>query len=97
MTVETFVSGKNLHTTHPGEAYAPIRTVRPGPGWEVTILVPIEGQGFVALGGEHCFPYETPDGGRAQGFTLHAGDRATMVRAGLPHQLAEWRVERAAR
>ena len=57
--------------------------------------MPEEGQAFVALGGEHCFAYETPDGGRAQAFTLARGDRATLVKTGLPHQLAEWRVERA--
>ena len=94
MGAETFIAGKNLHTAHPGEAYAPIRAIRPGPGWSVTILVPVEGQAFTALGGEYCRAYETPDGGRAQGFTLQAGDRATLVKAGLAHQFVEWRVER---
>jgi hypothetical protein len=95
MRVETFLAGKNLHTTHPGEAYAPIRTVRPGPEWTETILVPTEGQSFTALGGEHCFAYDTADGAHAEGFMLAAGDRATLVRTDLPHSFVEWRVERA--
>jgi len=92
--VETFVAGRNLHTPHDGEAYPGIRTVRPGPRWSATILCAKPGQTVAALGGEHCFAYETPDGARAEAFELRAGDRATLVRWDLPGWLGEWRVER---
>jgi hypothetical protein len=93
--VDVYVSGRNLHTDHAGELYPGIRANRPGPGWPVTILIPLPGQSFVALGGEHNFGYETPTGEKAVGFELAKGDRATLVRSDLPACLAEWRVERA--
>lgn len=93
--VETFVSAKNLHSPHPIGSYATLREVRPWPGWDVTILVMNEGDSFTALGGEWCYGYRTPDGHAAAGFVLAPGDRATVVRTGLPASLAEWRVERA--
>ena len=92
--VQVFVSSRSLHTTHDGASYAGIRAVRPGPGWNATILVLSPGQTVVALGGEHCFAYETPDGARAEGFELKQGDRATLLRWHHPGWLAEWRVER---
>ena len=91
--VEVVVSGRNLHTPHPGEAYPGIRSIRPGPDWPVTILCPRDGEAFTALGGEHNYAYETPDGARAEALSLSAGDRATLVRTDLPGLLGEWRVE----
>jgi hypothetical protein len=69
--------------------------VKPGEEWEVFVIVPEDGAGFVARGGEKVYGYETIDGGRADAFELRAGDRATMARSGLPFSLVEWRVERA--
>jgi hypothetical protein len=93
--VEVVVSGRNLHTEHPGEAYPGIRSIRPGPEWRVTILCPRAGQSFTALGGERNHAYETANGAKADALTLSAGDHATLVREDLPGLLGEWRVERA--
>jgi hypothetical protein len=93
--VDRVISGRNLHTAHPGSAYPGLRSVRPGPGWKETILCPRDGDSFVALGGEHNYPYATANGAKADALELKVGDRATLVRSDLPGLLAEWRVERA--
>lgn len=93
--VEVVRGGQNLLTPHPAESYPGIRVMRPGE-WDQSLMVPNQGQSFVALGGERAYAYETVDGGRAQGFHLRRGDVATLVRADLPHCLGEWRIERAA-
>jgi hypothetical protein len=93
--VDRVVSGRNLHTAHPGAAYPGIRSIRPGPLWPETILCPRDGESFVALGGEHNYAYATMDGAKAEALTLGSGDRATLVRSDLPGLLAEWQVERA--
>jgi hypothetical protein len=69
--------------------------VKPGLDWQVWVIVPEDGQTVRAVGGERTYGYETVDGGRAEGFELRAGDRATLVRSGLPFALVEWRIERA--
>lgn len=92
---ERYVGGRNLLTTHGPEAYDGLLVVKPGPLWSVSVIVPEEGQTIGARGGEKVYGYETTDGGRAQGFELAPGDRATLVRAGLAHSMVEWRVERA--
>ncbi|MCL4821067.1 MAG: hypothetical protein KJ067_18170 [Vicinamibacteria bacterium] len=89
-------AGRNLLTPHGPESYPGLRVIRPG-GWPESLIAPADGQTVVALGGEHCYPYETVDGGRAEGFELAAGDRATSVHLGPPHHLAEWRIVRGAR
>jgi hypothetical protein len=95
MAAQRFVGGRNLLTAHDPEAYEGLLVVRPGPLWSVAVIVPEEGQTIRARGGERVYDYETVDGGQAQGFELGPGDRATLVRAGLPHAFVEWRVERA--
>jgi hypothetical protein len=90
-----YVGGRNLLTPHDPEAYEGLLVVKPGPLWSVSVIVPEEGQTIRACGGEKVYGYETVDGGEAQGFELATGDRATLVRAGLPHSFVEWRVERA--
>jgi hypothetical protein len=92
--VELLLAGRSLLTPHAGEAYPGLLVWR-GPGWELGVIVPDDGQTLLAHGGETGYGYETIDGGRATGFELRAGDRATLVRTGLPHALVEWRIERA--
>jgi len=91
--VETYRSGRNLETPHPPEAYPGLRVVRIGQ-WPVNLITPKDGEIVIALGGERVFGYETVDGGRAEGFDLRSGDRATLVRSDLPFFFAEWRIER---
>jgi hypothetical protein len=93
---ETFRSGRNLLTPHAPTSYPGLQVIRPG-RWDMSLIMAGTGQTVVALGGERVFAYETVDGGRAQGFELRAGDRATVVRMGLAYGLAEWRIERRAR
>jgi len=93
--VETVRGARNLVTPHPPESYPGLLVVKPGPGWKLWIIVPEEGQGVAALGGEQAYDYVTLDGGRAQGFELRRGDRGTITRTGLPHAFVEWRIERA--
>ena len=93
--IETFKAGRNLLTSYGPDEYPGIRVVKPGAGWDVHIIVPQDGATIVAHGGEKVYAYETVDGGRAEGFELRPGDRATLVRSGLPFSLVEWRVERA--
>lgn len=92
---ETYQAGRNLLTPHGPEGYPGLLVVRPGERWAVHVIVPEDGATIVARGGEKIYAYETVDGGRADGFELHPGDRATLVRSGLPFSLVEWRVERA--
>jgi len=87
----------NLYTPHRSTAYPGIMVVRPGPQWTEGLMVPEEGQTIVALGGEHAYGYTTPAGGVAQEIVLESGDRATLLKVGLPHYLGEWRVERRPR
>lgn len=88
-------SGRNVLTDHSLDAYPGLRVIQPG-RWDRALIVPTPGQTIAALGGEEVFPYETVDGGRAQGFVLRPGDRATLVKNDLPYCLSEWRIERAA-
>lgn len=93
--VETYKAGRNLLTTHGPESYPGLLVVKPGHDWEVFVIVPEDGSTVVARGGERVYAYETVDGGRADAIELRPGDRATLVRSGLPFSLVEWRVERA--
>ena len=93
--VETLRGGRNLVTPHGAASYPGLLVVKPGPEWTVSVIVPEVGQTIVGLGSERLHAYQTIDGGEAVGFTLAPGDRATLVRAGLPHSFVEWRVERA--
>ncbi len=93
--METCRSGRNVLTPHPGAAYPGVEVLRPGPEWELGLIVPAEGQTIVALGGERTYAYETVDGGRAEAFELRPGDRATLVRRSLRFAVAEWRIERS--
>ena len=95
MTTEVIYSGRNVLTGHSAEAYPGLQVIRPG-RWDLGLIVPSPGQTIVALGGEKVFAYETVDGGRAAGFELRPGDRATLVRRDLEYCLAEWRIERSA-
>ena len=90
----TYRSGRNLLTPHGPEAYPGLLVVKPGPDWDTCVVVPDDGATIVARGGEKIYAYETVDGGRAQGFELRPGDRATLVRSDLPFALVEWRVQR---
>lgn len=92
--MEVVRGGRNVLTDHPAEDYPGLLVVRPGQ-WDQSLIVPSAGQGFVALGGEKVYAYETVDGGRAQGFELRPGDRATVVALELPFAFAEWRIQRA--
>jgi hypothetical protein len=92
--VETYRSARNLETPHPLEAYPGI-CVFAVASWTHSLIVAEAGQSFVARGGERALAYETPQGGRAEGFELRLGDRVTMVRSDLPFYLAEWQIERA--
>jgi hypothetical protein len=91
---EILHAGRNVLTDHSLDAYPGIRVIRPG-RWDRALIVPEQGQTIAALGGEEVFPYETVDGGHAQGFVLRPGDRATLVRKDLEYCLAEWHIERA--
>lgn len=92
--IDVFRGALTLDTPHEeGDYPRGLMVVRPGPRWHC-VIVPSDGDTIVALGGERAAGYTTPYGGEAQGFVLRCGDRATRVRSGLPHQLAEWRVER---
>jgi hypothetical protein len=95
-SVEVVRGGRNVLTIHSAESYPELLVVRPGE-WDLCLIVPKDGQTFVARGGEKVYAYETVDGGRAQGFELRPGDRATLVRSDLPFCFAEWRIERATR
>ena len=94
-SVEVVRGGRNVLTSHDADSYPGLLVVRPGK-WDLRLIVPKAGQGFVALGGEKVYAYETIDGGRAEGFELRRGDRATVVSLDLPFSFAEWRIERAA-
>ena len=91
---EVYRSGRNLLTTHGPEAYPGLLVVKPGAGREVSVIVPEDGSTIVARGGERVYGYETPDGGRADGFELRPGRQRTLARSGLPFSLVEWSVER---
>jgi len=95
--VETYRSGWHLVTVHGPEAYPDLHVVKGGSQWLEWVILGREGQTVVARGGEEMYGYETSSGERAHGFVLRAGDRATIVTAGLPASLVEWRVERAPR
>lgn len=92
---ELYTAGRNLLTTHGPETYPGLLVVQPGPEWSVFVIVPEDGATIVARGGEKVYAYDTVDGGHAGGFELRPGDRATLVRSGLPFSFVEWRVERA--
>ncbi len=94
MTHETLVGARSVVTPHAPERYPGIQVVRPGPQWDVAVIVPKVGDTIVGIGGEETYPYRTPDGAEAQGFNLRAGDRATLVRSDLPHSMVEWRIVR---
>jgi hypothetical protein len=89
----TLQSGRNLLTPHAPDRYPGLLVVKPGPEWDTFVIVPEDGQTVRALGGEKVYGYETVDGGRAEGFELAPGERATLVRSGLPFALVEWRIE----
>jgi len=91
---ETYRSGRNLLTTHGPQDYPGLLVVKPGPAWKVSVIVPDDGATFLARGGEKIYSYDTVDGVHAQGFELRLGDRATLVRSGLPFSLVEWKIER---
>jgi hypothetical protein len=95
VSVERVVGGRNLLTPHDPESYPGLLVVRPGPRWEVCVIVPNDGETIVGRGGEETYAYATVGGGRAGGFSLRPGDRATLLRSGLSHSMVEWRIERA--
>lgn len=90
----TLQAARNLLTPHGPGSYPGLLVVKPGPEWDTFVIVPEDGQTVQALGGEKVYGYETVDGGRAAGFELTPGERATLVRSGLPFSLVEWRIER---
>jgi hypothetical protein len=90
----TLQTGRNLLTPHAPEQYPGLAVVKPGPEWDTFVIVPEDGQTILALGGETVYGYETVDGGRAEGFELARGERATLVRSGLPFALVEWQIVR---
>ena len=92
---ETVIGARNLMTPHGVDDYPGLLVVRPGPGWDMAVIVPKDGDTIVGRGGELSYSYDTMDGTHAEGFNLRVGDRATLVRSGLPHFLVEWRIERA--
>ena len=92
---DTYRSGRNILTTHGPEDYPGLLVVKPGSDWDVFVIVPEDGTTVVARGGEKVYAYATVDGGRADGFELQPGDRATLSRSGLPFSLVEWSIERA--
>jgi hypothetical protein len=89
-----FLSGRNLLTAHGPDDYPELLVVKPGPEWDTFVIVPEDGQTILARGGEKVYSYQTVDGGRADGFQLERGDRATLVRSGLPFSFVEWQIER---
>ena len=91
---DTILTGRNVMTPHPPEAYPDRLVVVPG-GWKVSVICLQPGEWFVAHGGERVYGWETVDGHRAERLDLGPGDRATLDAAGLPHGFARWRVERA--
>lgn len=93
-SVEIRRGGRNVLTPHGPEQYPGLLVARPGPEWQVGVIVPEDGQTIVARGGESTYSYDTVDGGHAEGFTLGPGDRATIVRSGLPFAFVEWRIVR---
>ena len=93
---DTYKAGRNLLTPHGPEGYPGLLVVKPGPGWEVFVIVPEDGATIVAQGDERIYAYDTVDGGHADGFVLRPGDRATLLRSGLPFSLVEWSVKRTA-
>jgi hypothetical protein len=95
-SAETYRAGLHLVTAHPPESYPGLRVARCGPRWLSWLILSEVGQIVNARGGEQMYGYVTPEGVRADEFVLRAGDRATVVREGLPASLVEWRVERAA-
>jgi hypothetical protein len=92
---ETYRAGVHLVTVHPPESYPGLLVVRCGPKWLDWVIVGQVGQTMTARGGEQAYGYTTADGVQADGFTLRAGDRATIVRGDLPASLVEWEIERA--
>lgn len=90
----TLQAARNLLTPHGPQGYPGLLVVKPGPEWDTFVIVPEDGQTIRALGGEKVYAYETVDGGRAEGFELARGERATLVRSGLPFSLVEWRIDR---
>lgn len=95
MPSQTIVGARNLITPHGVDDYPGLLVVRPGPGWDMAVIVPKDGDTIMARGGELTYSYETADGAHAQGFRLRSGDRATLVRSGLSHSFVEWKIERA--
>jgi hypothetical protein len=91
--VEVLRGGRSVLTRHGPDAYPGLQVVKPGSEWP-WIIVLEEGQTIEARGGETTYSYETVDGGKAQGFLLALGDRATLTRTGLPFSFVEWRIER---
>ena len=87
-------SSRNPLTPHGPESYPGLLVVRPGPEWSVHVIVPNDGQTIVAKGGEKVYGYDTVDGGHADAWELGPGDRATLVRSGLPFSLVDWEIER---
>ena len=90
----TLQSSRNLLTPHGPENYPGLLVVKPGPQWDTFVIVPEDGETVVAVGGEKVYGYETVDGGRAEAFELAPGERATLLRSGLPFALVEWQIER---
>lgn len=95
VAVERLVGAIYLSTPHPSGRYPGLTVAQVGPQWPYAVICMERGQTVVALGGERAAGYQTPAGGVAHEFVLERGDRATLVRTGLPHMLGEWRVERA--
>ena len=96
MEPEVIRGSRNVLTPHGAAAYPGLLVIL-AEEWDEALIIPKEGQTIVARGGEHVYPYETIDGGHADGFTLRPGDRATIVRMGLAFELSEWHIVRAAR
>jgi hypothetical protein len=95
--IETYRSGWHLLTVHPPDGYPGLEVVKGASQWLEWVILGRVGQTVLARGGEEMYAYTTSGGLAADGFVLRAGDRATIVRAGLPASLVEWRVERAVR
>lgn len=93
--IQSFRSGWHLLTVHPPDAYPGVEVVKGGSAWLEWVILGRVGQTVVARGGEEMHSYTASSGVPADGFVLRAGDRATIVAAGLAASLVEWRVERA--